>query len=773
MSDFGDVDARTLQSRFPALARLGEALRRREIPFVPQTTVHDCGAASLVMVLGYHGREVRVEEVRAAMGLGRGGIRARSILDTASVYQLRGRAVRIELEDLSELPPASILHWNLRHYVVLERVVGDDVFILDPAIGRRRVPMSEVSDSFSGVALLFEKGDGFETHKLADRPIRRYAVRALKQSNDWVRIIVASLTLQVFATALPFINGRLVDRVVPRGDYELLLVLIACFSFVVIFQFVTRLVRSRMLLYLRTRIDASMTLGFLDHMLRLPYAFFQSRQTADLIIRVNSISAIRDVLTSSLLSAMLDGTLVFGYLVLLVAISPKLFLMALAVVIVQSSTYVFTRRKLRELAAANIAKQAEASSYLTETLAGIETLKSLGSESHASQAWSNLYVDLLNNNLNRGVVANWSDATLGTLRLVSPFLLLITGIMEVMNGAMTLGVMLSANAFAIGFVEPVSNLISNFTALQFVAIQLSRVEDVLATPPEQYREDNRPIQVAPRLSGRIDLKDVTFRYSPTLPLVVKNVTLSIQPGQMVALVGPSGSGKSTLASLLLGLYEPTDGNVVYDGISLSELDLRSVRRQLGVVVQRSWIFGCSIKENIALTDPEISMDKIKDAARLACIHDDIEAMPMGYDTVVSSGGGSISGGQRQRLALARALVNDPAVLLLDEATSSLDALTERRIQGHLEDLGCTRIIVAHRLSTIVAADVILVMKDGRIVESGTHEELLSRNGVYRDLVRPQDALASVEHERFPESSPTLITSPPSFGPARRARRGQA
>ena len=742
-------------------------------------TVNDCGAACLAMVLGYFGREMRLRRGTHGDG-GRPGRRKKptAIPATASLYELQGRGVKAELADLSLLPTGTILHWSLKHFVVLEKVVKDEVIIVDPACGRRAVPMEEANKHFTGVALLFEKGDNFEPSKQKDHPLRRYLGRALRQSNDWGRIVAASLLLTLFGTALPFINGRLIDRVVPRGDYELLLVLMAGFTFVIVFQFFTQMVRGHLLLHLRTRIDASMTLGFLEHLLRLPYSFFQSRQTADLLIRVNSISVIRDIMTSSLLSAMLDGTLVIAYLVLLLTISPKLAYVAIIVVLVQSLTYVATRKRLRELAAANIAKQTEASSYLTEVLAGIESLKVIGSENRASQRWSGLYVDLLNNGLERGGLQTWSDAMLGTIRTLSPFLLLIVGITEVMNGNLTLGTMMSANSFAAGFVQPVSNLVGTFTQLQMVAIQLARVEDVLGTHPEQFSDPPRQLKIAPRLSGRIELRNVSFRYAPTLPMVVKNVSLTIEPGQMIALVGPSGSGKSTLASLLLGLYEPTEGQVFYDGTNLNDLDLRSVRRQFGVVVQKSYVFGTSMRSNISLADPDLPLDKVKAAARLACIHEDIEAMPMGYDTPVVAGGGSISGGQRQRLSLARALVDDPVVLLLDEATSALDSQTEERVQHNLESLGCTRVLVAHRLSTVMSADVILVVKDGVVVESGTHNELVAKGGLYTDLVRAQD-LASPGHRREAfavrggDSERTLVTEPPSFDSRSRPRRGQA
>jgi ABC-type bacteriocin/lantibiotic exporter with double-glycine peptidase domain len=761
-------DGSRLRTAFPALERLGEVLRRREVPFVPQTTMTDCGAASLVMVLAYHGREIRLEEMREAMAVDRGGTSARAILQTATLYELRGRGVKVEVADLHQLPPATILHWDMKHFVVFERVERGEIIVIDPAFGRRAISVADAERSFTGIALLFEKGDDFTAASPNESPLRRYLRRAAAQSTDLGRIVVSSLLLQVFAMALPFINGRLIDRAVPRGDYQLLFVLVASFAFVVVFTFIAQMVRGHLLLQLRTRFDASMTLGFIDHLLRLPYAFFQRRQTADLMLRVNSMAAVREVLTSSLLSGAIDGILVLSYVALLLAFSIKIAIAAISVVFIQSLVFVATRKHLRQLAAGSLAKQAEASSYLQEMLAGVESLKAIGGEHEAAQHWSSLYVELLNINLRRGATAAWSDAMLGTIRVASPILILLTGILEVMNGSMTLGTMLTTSAFATGFVQPMINLVGTFTQLQFVTTQLARVDDVLSTPVEQHEEGGRALQNAPRLTGRIELRNVSFRYGQSGPPVVDQVSASIAPGELIGIVGPSGSGKSTLASLLLGLYRPTDGDVLYDGIRLTDMDLRSVRRQLGVVVQKAYVFGSTIRANIGLGDPDLPLERIQAAAEQACIHEDIAKMGLGYDTPVVAGGGSLSGGQRQRIAFARALLTKPAILLLDEATSALDSLTERRLQRNLDALGCTRIVIAHRLSTVVHASRILVMRDGRLVETGTHDELVSRDSFYRELVLAQepeilDRAGPASGPTFTrDSSPTLIMSEMRF-----------
>jgi len=299
---------------------------------------------------------------------------------------------------------------------------------------------------------------------------------------------------------------------------------------------------------------------------------------------------------------------------------------------------------------------------------------------------------------------------------------------------MTLGAVLALAALAGAFLGPLGNLVATATQLQLLWSYLERIEDVLGAAPEQPLDEARQI---PTLRGRITLDDVSFRYTTTAPSVVRNVSLEIEAGDFVAIVGRSGSGKSTLASLLLGLYTPTAGRIAYDGADLAGLDARALRQQVGIVNQRAYLFGGTLRNNIAMGDPQLPLDQLVAAARRAEIHDEISAMPMGYDTLLIDGGASLSGGQRQRVALARALARQPAILLLDEATSALDAVTERAVQTQLAQLPCTRVVIAHRLSTIREADLILVMDDGRVVEQGTHAELLASGGAYARLISAQ------------------------------------
>ena len=724
----------SLLNRFPELLRLGLPGSRKRIPVVHQLDASDCGAACLAMVLSYHGKAVRLDDVRKVLGVSRDGVTALALLETARWYGLRGRGVSLEVEDLGYLPAGSILHWEFGHFMVFERLGPGWADVVDPALGRQRVPLDQFRKSFTGVALLLEPGDSFVQEKGERRPMWRHLKQLLFQSGLLPRILLTSALVQLFALGLPALTGALTDRVVPRGDYRLLLVLSVAMASLILFQFLAAMVRSYLLLHLRTEMDARMTLGFVDHLVELPYAFFQRRTAGDLMNRLNSNTTIREMLTSGALSGLLDGSLVVLYLIMLFAVNGPLGLLVLALGLLQVGVFLWSWRRQAELMARNLQAEARSEAYQVEFLTGMETLKAMGGEHRAVDRWSGMFVDVLNISLERGRLNAWVDSALSTLRLGAPLIILCFGAWQVLHGALSLGSMLALNAVAIGFLAPLSSLVSTMTQLQLLGSYMDRIHDVLDAPREQ---EAGKVRLAHKLTGRISLEKVSFRYGPNSPLVTRQVSVEIRPGQLVAIVGRSGAGKSTLANLLLGMYLPSSGRILYDGVDLTELDLRSVRQQVGIVLQSPALFSASIRSNITLADPNLSLEAVVEAARLAHIHDEILAMPMGYETLLMDRGTSLSGGQRQRLALARALVRKPAILLLDEATSALDAITESKVHHALAAIQCTRIVIAHRLSTVMGADLILTLENGALVEAGTHEQLLARGGVYAALVSAQ------------------------------------
>jgi ATP-binding cassette, subfamily B, bacterial len=711
--------------------------RRGKIPYVQQTTPTDCGAACLAMVLGHFGYEARLAEIREITGYGSGGTQAARLLEAARRFGLRGRGLQADgIEDLELVPRGAILHWRFNHFVVFDRLTARHVEIVDPATGPRRVPRAEVSREFTGVALAFEPSEEFRPggDKSGTRRAGSYLRRILSHSGLLTRILTTSVLVHGFTLTVPLLIGLLVDRVAPERNEQLLWILGVGLLAIIAFHLAASLVRSHLLLHLRTKLDAQMTLDFLDHMVNLPYSFFQKRSAGDLMMRLNSNSTIRELLTSGMLSAVLDGVLVFLYLVFVFTASARMGVLIVLLGLVRIGIFLATRKRHRDLMSQSLHHQATSQSYQVQLLAGIETLKAAGAEERAAGHWANLFVDVLNVSLRRGRLDAWVQSSLSTLAVGSPLVILFYGGHLVLAGQISLGTMLAVVALGTGFLQPLSTLVETGLQLQLMGSYLDRVDDVLGTPREQERA-RRPR--TPRLRGRIILDGVSFRYEPLLPLVVDDVSVEVEPGRSVAVVGRSGAGKSTLARLLVGLYRPTEGRILFDGHDLAELDLREVRSQIGVVPQHPFLFGHSIRSNIALTDPGLRLAQVVDAARRAQLHREILAMPMGYETLLADGGASLSGGQRQRMAIARALAGRPRILLLDEATSSLDAISEARIHRELESLRATRIIIAHRLSTIRGADQILVMDAGRIVERGDHESLVERKGLYHELVTEQ------------------------------------
>ena len=707
----------------------------KRIPVIRQTTETDCAAACLTMVLAWHGKVVRLDEVRELLGIGRDGADALSLVKGARFHGLRARGVKVpEVADLRFLPAGSVLHWGFHHYVVFESIDGDTVRVVDPATGRRTVTLADVGKSFTGVALLFEPGEDFAPGTPPRRGMMRYVRDLLAHSPLLRRILVLSLVLRALALATPLLMGLIVDRVVPARDYSLLTVLAIGLLAIAAFDFLSAFVRAHLMLHLRTKLDAKITSDFVEHLISLPYAFFHQRSAGDLMMRLNANTTIREILTSGTLTGLLDGALACLYLVFLFLANSTIAFLVIGLGLLRVGLFLLTRHRHADLMSRTLQVQARSRTYQVQMLSGIATLKALGAEQQALDRWSNFFVDELNVSLARGRLDAFFEAAINTLTTASPFVVLAYGASAVLAGELSLGTMLAANALALGVLTPLTSLVATAVQLQLLASYMDRMDDVMEAAPEQ---DRQHVVAAPPLSGHIALENVSFRYSPMRAEAVRDVSLEIEAGSFVALVGSSGAGKSTLAMLLMGLYRPTSGRVLYDGLDLATLELTSVRRQLGIVLQQPYVFADSIRNNIALGDEDLPLPRIVEAAKRARIHDFVLSLPMGYDTALGEGGSALSGGQRQRIALARALVRRPSILLLDEATSHLDTESEREVLEELERLRATRLVIAHRLSTVVRADRILVMEDGVIVEQGRHQDLVERDGRYAELVRAQ------------------------------------
>jgi len=710
----------------------------KRVPVILQMTPNECGAACLAMVLTYYGHETTISECRIYLKSGRDGLSARSVAQAARDLGLRVRAFSMEPEGLSQIHEPAIVHWEFSHFMVLEEWSPDDVKVVDPAVGRRRLSAEEFSNGFTGVVLTMEPGQNFERKKAQDKLTwRNYLagiVRTPGSKGLLAQLLGSSALLQILGLVFPLFTLVLIDYILPTQDVSLLVSLGIGMLILVFSQITLTYLRGALALSLEARLDTEVMLGFFEHVLRLPFSFFQERTSGDLLMRLGSIAVIREILTGETVSAVLDGAMALFYLIVLFIWQPLFGILALLFGCLQVILLLASTPRLYELTERDLAAQAESQSYLVEALAGIATLKATASEDRAMEHWSNLFFKQLNISIQRSHLGNLVETGSEGIGSIAPIVMLWLGGYMVLEGTMSLGTMLAVTTLAVSFLGPLSSLVSTGQQLRLIGANLDRISDVLQTSSEQ---DGQQLDGAPVLTGHIKVQDISFRYHSQAPWAIRNASFEILPDQKIAIVGRTGSGKSTLAMLLLGLYPVEEGEIIFDGQPLSKLNFRTLRSQFGVVLQETSLFSGSIRRNIAAHDPELPLEAIMDAAELADIHDEISALPMGYETIIAEGGIDLAGGQRQRLALARALAHRPTLLILDEATSDLDAITERIVDENLSELTCTRVVIAHRLSTVRNADLILVLDGGFIVEYGTHQELLALGGAYAELVRDQ------------------------------------
>lgn len=712
---------------------------RKRVSYTPQMEMAECGAASLTMVLAYHGHHASLPEVRQACGVSRDGANALAIVRAAQGYGLEVQGVKPRMEQLSQLPIPAVLHWDFNHFVVLERLTKVKAILVDPACGRRTMPLDEVSRHFTGVALIFSLTEAFKKKRKTYPSLTKYREIFWQNFPSLSQVLLASLALQLVGLVFPVANQILLDRVIGPKQDAWLWGLAFGLGIGVIAKACITLIRSYVVQGLQNVLDFTLMGRFLDHLLGLPLGFFLQRQPGDLVQRVQSNATIRNLLGSQSISALLDGFLLMGYAGLMLAYNSKLGLVVLAFGTVRVGLLLGLRNRNQQIMASELAAAGQEGGALVEAMTGLETTKASGAESRMVQRWAHRMTQRVNASLERRRLAIGANQVMTLLQGGTMAAVFLVGGHEVLAQRMTTGVFASFLILQNLFMGPLGTLLESVTQLQYLGNHLRRLDDVLETD----REPSGSVDPG-RLQGAIEFKDVSFAYAPGAPPVIQNVSLSIQPGEKVALVGPSGAGKSTLARLLLGMHLPNAGSIAFDGRDLQELDLQKLRNQMGVVLQETFLFNDTVRANLSLNDEHIPMERLRWASRMACVDTVIENLPEGYAAWVGENGSLLSGGERQRLNLARALAHEPAILLLDEATSSLDVETEASLHANLASLGCTRIVIAHRMATVRDADRILVMDVGQIVQAGTFNELEAQEGLFRMLVHSKKLVPAGE-----------------------------
>jgi ATP-binding cassette subfamily B protein RaxB len=689
---------------------LGLGLKR--LPLVLQSEAAECGLACLAMIASWHGLKTDLPNLRRRFSLSLKGCSAADLLRLAERLQLNARAVRAELDQLPQLQLPCVLHWDLNHFVVLSEVGARQVVIHDPAHGVRRMSLDEASRHFSGVALELSPAVGFtprEERQRVSLSALLGPITGLKRS--LLQIFTLALALEGFMLLSPFLLQWVVDGVLVSADRELLVTLGVGFGLLVLIQVATGAIRSWAVLYLSASLNLQWLSNVFAHLLRLPVAWFEKRHTGDVWSRFGAVQQMQRTLTTSFIEALLDGLLVVVTLAVMLVYSTRLSAIALGAV----AAYALLRwaffRPLRDATEEALVHDAKKSSHFLESLRGVQAIKLHNRQADRRSRFMNLVVDTMNADLATRKLELAFGVLNKTLFGLERVIVVWVGALLVLDHHLSVGMLFAFIAYKEQFALRFSALVDKTVELKMLGLQGERLADIVLAAPE--REGDAPARNADALA-RIELQGVQFAYSDTEAPVLKGLNLAIEPGESVAIAGPSGCGKTTLLKLILGIHAPQAGELRVGGKSLAQFGLSAWRDRVGTVMQDDQLFAGSIADNISFFDAQADLAWVQQCAGLASVHDEIESMPMGYDTLVGEMGASISGGQKQRILLARALYKRPQILLLDEATSALDVDRERLVNQAVKQLQLTRIIVAHRPETLASASRVIMLHEGRV-----------------------------------------------------------
>ncbi len=686
---------------------------RRRLPMFLQTEAAECGLASLGMIAHFHGHQIDLAGLRRRFTVSLKGATLAYLMQAAGRLHLAPRPLRLELDEIPNLRAPCVLHWDQNHFVVLESADARGAVIHDPAFGVRRLSMAEVSRHFTGIALELSPTSEF---KAADDR-RRIGLRDLMGpvvglKRALAQIFLLALALQAIAVVTPFYMQWAVDGAVASADRDLLTVLGLGFLMLAAIQVAVSILRSWVVVYLGTTLNLQWLANVFSHLLKLPVSFFEKRHLGDVVSRFGSVNTIQRTLTSSFVEALIDGVMAVATLAMMIIYSGALTAVALAAVALYAILRWTFYDPLRRATEEHIVHTAKQQSHFLETVRGVQSIKLFGRQEERRSRWLNLVVDAVNQDLVTQRLALFFRSANGLVFGLERVAIIWLGALLVLDSAFSVGMLFAFLAYKEQFSARVAGLIDKMIELRMLNLQGERLADIVLTAPEE----ESPSAPVDGIDASLEVSALSFRYSDTEPFVLLNCSFTVTPGESLAIVGPSGGGKTTLIKLMLGLLSPTDGKILAGCVDIQKLGIERYRKLVGTVMQDDQLFAGSIADNISFFDASPDHSAIEHFARLASVHDDIAAMPMGYNTLIGDMGAALSGGQRQRILLARALYKRPRILFLDEATSALDVQKERAVNEAIKGLNLTRILIAHRPETIASAERVIVLQGGKVAQ---------------------------------------------------------
>ena len=700
----------------------------RTVPLILQAEVAECGLASMAMVASYYGHQIDMPSIRQYYSAQLKGMNLQQLIELGDKLGLASRALQCPIDEVEKLSLPCILHWDMNHFVVLTKVSGNGrntkFAINDPAIGKKVLNITEFSQHFTGICLELSPTSKFEVKKAqSNMKLSQLWSKMSGLGTGLIKLIVLSLVLQLFALMSPYYMQWVVDEVLISFDQPLLSVLAIGFALIAIISVVTNAVRSWLILRLSSVLNLQMGVNLLSHLLRLPMHYFEARHIGDIVSRFGSLAQIRERITTGFVETLVDGIMSIAVLVMMLLYSVKLTFVVLAAVVLYTIIRLLLYRPLHQATEETIQNSAKEQSNFLENIRGIQTIKLFGNEAQRQGIWQNRYAEVINSEIRLGRLNISFDSVNKLLFGLENVLVIYLAAQLVISNSLSVGMVLAFIAYKGQLTERFANLVEQIIQFKMMRLHLDRIADIALTPQEANRDGQLTIN---KPKGQLTLENISFSYDNEQTPILTNINLTIEAGKSVAITGASGAGKTTLMKIMLGLLQPTSGRVLLDGTDINQLGLTNYRKQIAAVMQDDTLLAGSISDNISFFDPIPDFERIEQCAQQAAIYDDINKMTMGYNSLVGDMGANLSGGQVQRLLLARALYQTPSILFLDEATSHLDNNNETQISQQIEQLAMTRIMIAHRQETINKTERIFFIEKGKLTElSAISNELAS------------------------------------------------